>query len=264
MGLDEDIAFPKWPGNPPDVSDHIDFLRGRLEQSGFSEASYGSGSSAVSGYSLSQQTDQNRIRLEQPVRHLEMLFASVAGKIMRLSAKFAPGASIRVAGTMRGKDFIESIVTPDLADYRIKCRFKPEFPGEMSRKSAIATQAKGTLSQSTIMERYYDIQQPDDEMDKIIMDMARMHPAVIQYAVMKNLQELAEAGDETAAVVVQQMQQSGIQGGQGSAPPRPEQMTGTQGPTGQPTPQEQGQNPPGQGEANFLDQLKSALPGLGS
>jgi len=263
MGLDEDIAFPKWPGNPPDVSDHIDFLRGRLQQTGFTESAFGDSASAVSGYSLSQQTDQNRIRLEQPVKHLEILFSTVAGKIMRLSAKFAPDASIRVYGSMKGRDFVESIVTPDMADYKIKCRLKPEFPGEQTRKSAIASQARGTLSQSTIMERYYDIQQPDDEMDKIIMDMARMHPAVVQYGIMRNMKELADAGDEVAEVVYEQLTQSGIQGQQGAAPPNPEQLQGGPSPTGQPTPQEQGGQPAGQGEASFMDQLKSALPGLG-
>lgn len=259
---DEDMAFPAWPGNAPDVQAHIDFLRGRLQQSGFSESTFGEGASAVSGYSLSQQTDQNRIRLEQPVVHLEMFWAHVAQKIMRLTSKYAPGASIRVFGKMKGKDFTESIIPPDFADFRISVKFKPEFPGEQQRKVAMAVQSKGTLSESTILERYYDIQQPDDEVDKIIMDMTIRHPLVIQYGIMKELQSLAEAGDEVAAMVLEQMQQQGPQDGGGGKPPGMEQLAGAS-PTGQATSQEQGNKPPGQGEGDTLSQMVNSAPGMG-
>jgi hypothetical protein len=107
---DEDLAFPKWPGNPPDVAEHINFLRGRLQQSGFAESAFGEGASAVSGYAISQQSDQNRIRLEQPVRHLQFFWAQVFRKVMRMTAQFGPDTSVRVYGTMRGKDFAESII----------------------------------------------------------------------------------------------------------------------------------------------------------
>lgn len=259
---DEDLAFPKWPGNPPDVADHIDFLRGRLQASGFAESAFGEGASAVSGYAISQQTDQNRIRLEQPVRHLEFMWASIFKKIMRMTSKFGPDTSIQVYGTMRGKDFAESIIAKDFKDYMITVKFKPEFPGEQQRKVAMAVQSQPFLSLSTILERYYDIQQPDDEMDKRIMDMARQDPMIIKYAVMKNLQELADSGDEVAQMVMQQAQQEPIEGSAaGKMQGRPN-MTGTQSADGTATPQAEGGKPPGQGAEAASEQMERAAPGL--
>jgi hypothetical protein len=259
---DEDLAFPKWPGNPPDVGEHIDFLRGRLQQSGFAESAFGEGASAVSGYAISQQSDQNRIRLEQPVRHLQFMWSNVFRKVMRLTAKFGPNMSIRVYGTMRGKDFAESIVSEDFGDYMINVKFKPEFPGEQSRKVAMAVQSQPYLSLSTILEKYYDIQQPDDEMDKKIMDMARQDPLIIRYAIMKNLQELAESGDEIAQMVMEQAMASPIQGSMAGGVQGLPNLEGTAGPEGQGPPQTGGGEPPGQGEGSFLNQLINKLPGM--
>jgi hypothetical protein len=63
---------------------------------------------------------------------------------------------------------------------------------------------------------------------------------------MRELKEMADAGDEVAAMTIQQMQAGmipGAQPGRPKEPNSPEQLTGTQSPTGQPVPQSLGQSP---------------------
>ena len=95
---DESIEFPAWQGNPPDLNNHVDFLRSRIQQSGFSDVMFGSGQSQLAGYALSQLGDQNRIRMEQPITHLELLLTHWAKKSMGLLSEFAQGAHICVYG----------------------------------------------------------------------------------------------------------------------------------------------------------------------
>jgi hypothetical protein len=257
---DEDISFPRWPGNPPDVAQHIDFLQDRLQQAGFSQIGE---VNAVSGYALSQLSDQARIRLEQPVRHLELLWSGVAKDIMELTSLFAPEASVRVYGTMREKDFAESIMEADLRDYKVSAHFLPEFPGEEVRKHAMATQVRGLLPDFYIMERYLGIQQPDDVFERQVYELILKDPVAIRFAIMKKLEEKAKAGDEIAQMMLQQQAQESLPppGGQSTGGPSPEQLTGTAGPTGEGP---SGEPPPGQSEGDFIDQAVNAMPGMGS
>jgi len=256
---DEDIAFPSWPGNPPDVKEHIGFLQDRLNQSGFSQIG---DVSAVSGYAMSQMSDQSRIRLEQPVRHLELMWSTVARKIMDLTTIFAPEASVRVYGTMRDQDFAESVMEADLRDYLVTAHFKPEFPGEQVRKHAMATQVRGLLPDFMIMERYLDVPQPDDAFDRQLYELIIKDPIAIRFAIMKKLEEKAKGGDQIAIMMLQQMSQEGASppGGQSGGPPRPEQPTGSAGPTGKGP---SGGAPPGQSEGDFVDQAVNAMPMMG-
>lgn len=243
---DESIEFPAWQGNPPDIRDHIEFLRSRIQQSGFSDVMFGSGASQVAGYALSQLGDQNRIRLEQPVSHLELLLTHWAKKALSLLSEFAQGTEICVYGQHKGKDYLEYVQVDDLSKYAVRAEIRPQFPNEETRKTAMATQVKGTLSDYTIMERYLGIEQPDDEEDRKMIEAASRHPVMTQYLMMKELSEMAAAGDEAAAMTIQQMQAGmipGAQQGRPKEPRNPEQLTGTQSPTGEPVPQALGESP---------------------
>lgn len=258
---DESIEFPTWQGNPPDLNFHIEFLRSRIQQSGFSDVMFGSGASQVAGYALSQLGDQNRIRLEQPVTHLELLLTHWAKKSLALLGEFAGGAQVCVYGQHKGKDYLEYIEVDDLNKYAVRAEIIPEFPNEETRKSAMATQAKGTLSDYTIMERYYGIEQPDDEEERKVIEVVSRHPVTIQYSIMKELQDRIETGDEIAKQVMAQLQAGmipGAQPGRPKDPNNPEQLTGTQSPTGQPVPQALGESP----ARSESDQMANAAPNM--
>jgi hypothetical protein len=229
--------FPRWPGNPPDVSQHIEFLRGRVQQSGFTDIAFGAGPSQISGYALSQMSDQNRIRLEQPVKHLENLWSRWAKKVLSLTKAFGEGQVVRVFGRMRGEEFMEQVVGNDMDQYRVRAYIKPEFPNERTRNHAMASQVRGILSESTIMERYLDIDQPDDERRLRIQEMAQTHPVMVQMAVTNALMEMAMEGDPAAMMTLKQLQEGNLPGqpGRPSEPNAPEQMVGTAGPEGEMT-----------------------------
>jgi len=260
---DESIEFPQWPGNAPDLQLHMDFLRSRIQQSGFSDVMFGSGQSQIAGYALSQLGDQNRIRLEQPIKHIELLFSSWAKKSMKLLMVFAQHASVCVYGHQRGLDYVDYIDVDELDGYEVRAEIRPNFPNEEQRKVAMATQAKGMLSNYRIMEKYLGEEQPEDEQKRMLMEAVTNHPASIQYAVMSELKKRADLGDEVAAMTLQSLQNT-IQGeaGRPADPNKPEQLTGTQSPDGQPVPQAEGREPYGQGAANEQNAMASQSPSL--
>jgi hypothetical protein len=261
----EDIGFPTWPGNAPDVQGQIDFYRARVQQSGFSDVMYGSGQSSGSGYALSQLGDQNRIRLTQPVEHLILLFTKWALKVMALTRNFAGEEVVQVYGKLRGQNFSDVVRGKDLEGYRVAAVIHPVFPNEEVRKHAMATQVKGVLSEHTIMERYLNVRQPNDERKRRMQEQLLQDPAMQRYVVLSALKELAESKDPIAALVMQQMAQQALPaGGQGrpADPNNPEQMSGMMSATGQPTPQEAGGEPPGQGITDQLDQAVGASPNM--
>ena len=274
LTTDEGLEFPKWPGNAPDVEEQIGFFRARLQQAGFTDVMFGGGPNQVSGYALSQLGDQSRIRLAQPVAHLEMMWSSWARKVLRLTSYFTDGKiSVRVYGRMKGQDFIQQLDTTELQHFMVKATVKPEFPNERVRNHAMAVQVSGILSERTIMERYLDIDQPDEEREKRQDDMALKHPAFQQFEQIQRLMKFMQSEDPiikaAAGMAIQQMQQaaqgggpSGPPSGGGQESPSRENALGLQSATGQQVEQAGGQLPPGQGEGDVLRKLTEAAPGF--
>lgn len=270
LDVGEDVGFPLWPGNAPDVDKHIDYLRSRIQQSGFSDVMFGSGPSQVSGYALSQMGDQNRIRMEQPIAHLEMFWTTWARKILRLTRSFASNAFVRVYGRMRGQDFAEQVMGGSVAEFMVKCQIVPDFPNDKTRKVAMATQAAPFLSKRTIMEEYLGIQQPDDERERQLMESAEEHPTMKMYGLILALQQLAEGDDEKKAkaatmalqMLENQMNPESEGPGRPEEPNAPQQMSGMQSPTGQPTRQAMGGQPPGQSPMDEAANMANAAPNL--
>jgi len=264
MATDESLEFPKWWGNPPDVNQHIEYLRSRVQQSGFADVMFGAGMGEGTGYALSQLSDQNRIRLAQPRVHLEMLWSQVGRKIIELAVSYARGEVLRVYGVLRGKDFLEQLIMDDFDDFLVKAKIKPEFPNDQTRNHAMATQVRGVLPNTYIMEKYLDIDQPDDMMDLLMQEQIMQHPAMLQYMLMSTFEELARSGDEAAKAVLDQMkQQQGVPGqpGRPEEPPNPEQaMGGMPSSTGELSQQEQGGAPPGQSAMDTIRKLLSRSP----
>jgi len=237
----EDLGFPEWRGSPPDFDRQIELYRARIQQSGFSDIMFGAGGD-TSGYGMSQLGDQNRLRLETPLIHLEALWTWAARKWLDLVQEFAPDGFFQMYGQMRGKDFAEMVSAEDLTGLNIRCEIKPDFPNERTRNHALAVQVKGTISDETIMEKYLGIGQPDEEHAKVLRELAERHPLMIQEGIMAKLKEAAEGGDEVAETVLEMLKQQ-LEGNKGQnpegRPPEPSnipQLTGTQTPTGGVTP----------------------------
>jgi hypothetical protein len=220
------------------------------------------GAEAISGFALSQMADQNRIRLLQPVKHLEQFFTTWAKKLIKLTSAFAGNSMVRVYGQTRGKDFAAQVFGRELGQYNVRCKLNPEYPNEKVRKHAMATQVKGTLSDYTIMQNYLDIEQPDDERERRLIEQAQNHPMMQLYGVLGYLQEQAENGDGAAEMALQVMMQQGIPGLPGAQGPKPDQGAGLAGPGGEPPPQAMGEEPPGQSEEDQMAQRVGAAPNM--
>lgn len=271
LDINESLEFPTWPGNAPDVDAQIGFYRSRLQQTGFSDIMFGAGPSQVSGYALSQLSDQSRIRLVQPIKHLELLWSMWAKKVLRLVKNFASENSrMRVYGQLRGQNFAAQIISGQLHKYMVKADIEPEFPNDQVRNHAMAIQVKDQLSPTTIMEKYLDVDQPDEENKKRLRDMAMRHPMVQQFAIMNYLLQAAESDDQiisqAAAMTLQQIQQGMIAANQ--APGRPAQgpqpgnALGTQSATGEAPRQAGGGEPMGQSIEDMLNQAINIAPNL--
>ena len=261
---DESIEFPTWPGNSPDLEMHMDFLRSRIQQSGFSDVMFGQGSGEAAGYAMSQLGDQNRIRLEQPIKHIELLFTSWAKKSLQLLNTFATGTSIFVYGKQRGTDYADNVKIDDLSGYQVRSEIRPDFPNEEQRKVAMASQVKGLMSGYTILEKYLGIEQPEDEQDKMFIEKVTQHPASVEYAVRKELDKRAQAGDVIAAQTLQSMVNGGIAGDQGRPkdPTSPPQIPGQPSADGQPISQALGGAPAGQSPAEVQNKMANQAPSL--
>jgi len=264
LGVDEDFGFARWTGNPPDLEQQLGFLESRMQESSFSGIMYGIGPTRMAGYALSILTDQNRIRLTQPVTHLEGMWSRHMKKVIAFATKFAKGMVVRVYGSRKGQDFADQVLTDELGDYNIACKIEPQFPNDESRKHAEATQARPYLSTETIMEKYLDVDQPSDEQDRKLEEMAMQHPLMQQYALVKTLIARARSGDTAAGYVVQSLAMSGSVGqnspGRPPEPNNPEQMLGGPSPTGQEVPQAIGQPPYGQSEMDNQNQQATQAP----
>jgi hypothetical protein len=272
LDVNEGLEFPSWQGNPPDTESQIGFFRARLQQTGFSDVMYGAGTSQVSGYALSQLSDQSRIRLTQPIRHLEMMWTDWGRKCLSLVENFVSANSVmRVYGEMRGQDFAAQVAGRQLSGYMIKASVEPEFPNERVRNHAMAIQVRDILSETTVMERYLDIEQPDDERKRRLQDIAVNHPMMQQFAIMRYIVDLAQNSNDqvlkaAALMTLQQMQAASAQPegapAEGNGRPRPGNMLGTPSATGEETPQAEGRPAPGQGFEDIFQNMVEAVPGL--
>lgn len=271
LNPEENLEFPTWPGNAPDVQNHIAFLRSRLQQAGFTDVMFGEGPSQISGYALNQLGDQNQIRLEQPIQHLGKMWSAWARKVLRLTAFFTQGRlQIRVYGEMKGQDFAEQLATDGLQDFMVKSKISPVYPNDDVRKHAMGTQTAGTLSLYTRLGKYYDIEQPDEERQRLFDDMVLQHPMMVQNIVMQKMMTMAQSDDPVISAAAQMVLSQQMQGGGGAGgppgpeagPPNPMQPTGLQSSTGEAVPQAEGGAPGGQSIEDVLARVQNAAPGL--
>lgn len=259
----EKVEFPTWPGSAPDVDAQMALFRSRIQQSGFSESMYGT-QNGVSGYADSQESDQNRIRLTQPVTNLQLFWTQWARKLLSMTEEFAKKSKVRVYGRVHGKDFDTLVPGADITSYVVECRIKPDFPQERTRNHAMASQVKGILSDETVMSEYLGIEQPDDERQRKLIEMAQNHQTAQQYAILLTMKKMAEGGDEVAALAYEMVKNEvaaakAVKQEQTGAI----QPTGLASSTGELTPQEGGGMPPGQSQQEQMNRMARTAPNMG-
>lgn len=251
LKVGEDVGYPNALGTPEELKYKLAHLDNQIQEGSFPISMYGGGPSQVSGYAMSLMGDAGRIRLTQIVTSQEQGLTTVARKCAALTAYFARDAAIQIYGQRSRRMFQASITGDDMKGQRINVRLTPQYPNEEQRRVALATQLRGDLSEETRWEKYLSIQQPDQEKERKLAEMAENHPAMVHYQVMSLMAKWAAQNDQIAATTLAKMQQESLptdKPGPDKAPPNAEQVPGQPTSTlGAVTPQEMGGRPPGQG-----------------
>ncbi len=213
----EKFEFPNWPGTPPDLKANILYTQKQIEEGSFPASAYGEGDSS-SGFAVSLNSENGRIRLHTFQKSLERGWAIVFRKILSLATYFAPNQQIPCYGRDGGKTFALPIVGGMMKGFRVDVEIKPKFPQDESRKSALAVQAKAQdiFPLDEIWERYYDVDYPDEMREKWLYEKFLTHPDVMKAKIMDYLRRVAP--DEVA--LMEGIAQQGPSQGPPQGPPR--------------------------------------------
>lgn len=178
----EEFFFPTWPGTPPDVERALSITQMEIQEGSFPHVAYGMGPTQLSGYALSLLNDSGRIRLIQFKRNAERGWTAAFMRIMKLCATFAPNQELAVNGRLAGKPFTITLRGKEMAPYMVDVEIRPSYPQDEQRRMVMAAQAKaqGLLSLRTIQERFLDVEYPDEEEQRILVEMAMRNPKLME------------------------------------------------------------------------------------
>ncbi len=262
----ERVYFPQWQGMPPDVDKQLQFISSRVQQTGYSEVMYGGGTDTESGWALSQLADQGRIRLEQPITHLKLMFTIWAEKVLDLVRSFGEDKVVYIYGRTKRNSFADYLSLGEILGYKVECEMDPLFASEQTRKHAMATQVRGILPDKTIIEKYFDIQQAGDEIEQREIEQTMNHPAMTQYTIFVHLQQLAAEGDLAAQMAFETMKQQLLPSLMGEnnqmKPAGAAGLTGTQSQTGETPVQAVSNVRPGASTADAVTDMSRAAPNM--
>lgn len=184
LGVDESIGFIAPGSEPPDHDKLIGLLKQSISDGSFPPVVAGAGPGGMnSGYGLSQLAEGGRIRLEQPKRQLELLWTITMFKALSLFRQFAPDKGMQVFGMYRGKEFsLNHLVGSQTSGFIVQINLDPHFPQDEARLIALGNQAlaiKG-LSRRTVQERFFGVDDPDEENRRIMLEAMQADPRMAE------------------------------------------------------------------------------------
>lgn len=215
------ITFPQIPGNSPDVVRYLEEVMARESEGTFSQAMFGQVSSRLSGYGLSQLIGTDTLRTDLPRNGLELALGNVADLIFALLREFSYGTAIAAVAQVRNISLSSYLSGLDTLQLVVEAFIKPKQPSDEMRLATLGAQLAslpGTpVSAYYILEHFFGITQPEDEMAAKLSEDAMADPVIKLMAIQ---QALVDAGNPYAGLVQQQlmslmqpqMPQGGIQG----------------------------------------------------
>ena len=182
LAQDESVGFIQPGGEPPDHDKLLAFVRQSISNGSYPPVTYGQGAGA-SGYGLSQLAEGGRIRLEQPKRQIELMWEVVVRKMLSMYQHFAPDQAIQVFGEYKGESYVMRDLTgKDTKGWYVSNKFVPRFPQDEARMVSLGNQLlaiKG-VSRRTAQEKYFGIDDPDREQDRLMIEAAQANPQLLQ------------------------------------------------------------------------------------
>lgn len=202
----EKITFPQIPGNAPDVVRYLEDIMQRESEGTFSQAMFGQVSSRLSGYGLSQLIGTDTLRTDLPRNGLELSFSNVADLVFSLLRIFSPGTAIAAVAQVRNISLSTYLSGQDTIQLVVEAFVKPKQPSDEVRLATLGAQLASLpevpVSHYYILEHYFGITQPEDELAAKLNEDAMKDPIVRLLAM---TQALSSAGSPYTALVQQQL-----------------------------------------------------------
>jgi len=218
----EKIEFPNWPGHAPDMWNFLNDIVRRESEGTFSSAMYGEVSSRLSGYGLSQLIGADTLRMDTPRANLELALASCADQIFGLLLNFSPKHHIAVTARVRGRALSAMLSGEETEQLVVDATIKAKQSSDEVRLATVGAQLAGLpkppVSMRYILEEYFGLAQPEDEMAQVLEESAMNDPIVRLTALVGVLNDL---GSPYAGIVEQQLQAALTAAAGGQAPAEP-------------------------------------------
>jgi hypothetical protein len=206
---DEKLEFISWPGSPPDVYRLIEDLRNKQSQGTFSEAMFGQVSSRLSGYGLSQLIGTDTLRTDLPRADIELALCAVADLIFALMRQFAPGVFLSLTVDTKANSFSAMLNGEETEQLMVSTFIKPKQTSDEVRMASLGAQLASLpnppVSTMYILEHYFGINQPEEEIQRKLSEDAMKDPLI---RLMALAEVLSEMGSPYAQVIQQQLEQA--------------------------------------------------------
>jgi hypothetical protein len=235
----EDIKFPPWPGQPPDIHRELSQLGAEISEGSFSETMFGQVSTRASGYALSQVIGADTLRTDTPRGNLELAFSGVADLIFGLMQKFTPNTHLAVTSQIRHRRMATMLSGEETRPLMVEVFVKPKQTNDEVRLATLGAQIASLpsppVSDQYILEHYFGVNQPEYELDRKLDEETLKEPVI---RLMALVDVLRENNSPHAAILEAQLQKA-IAASM-MPPQQPEGATGVGGGL----PQAVGGNPP--------------------
>ena len=209
MGPEDTIEFPKWPGNPPDIYRMIEDMRQVQAEGTFSAAMFGQVSTRMSGYALSQLVGSDTLRTDTPKKNLELALSCVADIVFSLLQAFNPDVYMGVNVQIKDKQLSAILNGNETKLLTMHCFIKPRHIADDVKMASLGAQLASLpnppVSLAFILENYFGVQQPEDEINRRLGEDVMKDPLVRLLALHKLLKE---ENHFAAGFIEQQLQQA--------------------------------------------------------
>jgi hypothetical protein len=189
----ERVEFPQWPGNPPDVWKVRENLEKEMSESSFSEAMFGQTSARMSGYGLSQLIGADTLRMDTPRGNLELFYSKVGDMVFQMLQEFSYSTHIAVTTQVKGKSFSAMLAGRETEALVVDTFVKPKQASDEQRLAVVGAQLaslpKPPVSMRYILEHYFGIAQPEEEIQTVMEETAMRDPMVQLMALIDVLKE---------------------------------------------------------------------------
>jgi hypothetical protein len=174
----QSLSFPQWPGTPPDLTRLLTIAEDKIQESGFPSVTYGQGPGGTSGYAIGQYNEGARARLNLPRANAEMAMTQICHLMMELAATFSPNTALPVWGHLRNKTFYTELTGMQMRGHVVEVKIASDLPIDQIRNATLGAQlkAQGALSDRTIQERYFGVEDTEGEAEQMAIERAQRHP----------------------------------------------------------------------------------------